>query len=395
MARLVAVVICALILPLASPAQASAPIELPALTRLASKLSGISRGRGVRVVYVTAAGMRRQATRLLDRDYPPDQQDYDQTLYRALGLLGSDESLRPLLLESQTRNVLGLYDPLARVLYARSGPRARAAVLHELVHALQDQAFDLRRLSSLRGGSRDAAAAASAAVEGDALFATNLFGGRTLAVADRRAAAATTPMESFLSLEHDFPYATGLRFVATLHNLGGNRAVFSALRTFPKSTKQVFHVDAFLTREEPEPVELSATAGGLPLVRSDTFGELDVRALLATFHVPGLDRAATGWTGGRTGIYRDGTGRMAVVVDLSWETDLDAARWSEAVGVYVNEAFDADVPGFPPPVSCASTVCWNVAGRGIAFRRVGNRTALVVGASADAAAAAASSLDLR
>jgi len=49
------------------------------------------------------------------------------------------------------------------------------------------------------------------------------------------------------------------------------------------------------------------------------------------------------------------------------------------VQVYVNEAFDADRPGFPEPVPCAATTCWQIGGRAIAFRRDGGRTALALG----------------
>ena len=381
MQKLVAVVICGAALVVTTVAAADPPIALPALTKAARRLSGIDARLRIHVVYENAAGMRAQAARVVDHGYPPDQQAYDETLYRALGLLAAGESLRPALLR-ETTNVLALYDPVTQALYVRNGRNVKSAVIHELVHALQDEAFDLRRLSSLRRRSRDAAAAADAAVEGDATFATRRDGW----TASSTSGDTASPLDSFLELEREFPHATGLRFIATLHNLGGNRAVFSALRTFPTTTKQVFHIDTFLIGEEPVPVELPAAAGAFSLVRSDTFGELDVRALLATFRVSGLERAADGWAGGRTALYRDANGAEAVVVGLTWKTAADAAQWAEAVAIYVNEAFDAASPGFPTAVPCAATLCWTVAGRSIAFARDGARSAVGFGPSvADAA----------
>jgi hypothetical protein len=384
--NVVTVVICGITLAATTVAAAGPPIALPALTAKAQRLSGIAAKPRIRVVYKSAAGMRAQATRLLDRDYPPDQQAYDETLYRALGLLDASAALRPILLR-ETTNVLGLYDPVTRTLYVRKGRTVKRALVHELVHALQDKAFNLRRLSNLRRGSRDAAAAAAAAVEGDATFATQL-GGRVLTVAHSRT-GPSSPIGSFLELEHEFPYTTGLQFIATLHNLGGNRAVFTALRTFPQTTKQVFHVDAFLGREAPVAIDVPDAVGAFTLARTDTFGELDVRALLATFHVPGLDRAADGWTGGRTAVFRDAGGRDVAAVGLTWETPADTAQWAEAVTVYVNEAFDAASPGFPATVSCAASACWSVDGRSIAFVRDGSRSALAFGPTVDDAAAVA------
>ena len=90
-----------------------------------------------------------------------------------------------------------------------------------------------------------------------------------------------------------------------LHNLGGNQAIFSALRQFPTTTEQILHVDAFLAREPGQRLTLAPSAGGLALQHSDTFGELDVRALLAVFQVPRLDEVGDRWGGGRTAIYSD------------------------------------------------------------------------------------------
>ena len=381
----------------ATPAGAGPPIELPALTRIASKLSGLSSHAQIQVVTDSPAGMQRQAERLLDRDYPADEQTYDETLYRALGLLRNDESLRPLLAAEATRGVAGLYDPVNRTLYIRSGWARKAAVLQGLVHALQDQTFDLRRLTWLRRDDRDAAFAAAAAVEGDATFAVSILGGRVLALA-RRTPPRTTgayyadPIRPFLTLEHEFPYTTGASFVTTLHNLGGNPAVFSALRRFPTTTAQIFHIDTFLAREPSAAVSLPAGAAGFTLARSDTFGELDVRALLAVFDVPRLDEVGEGWAGGRSALYRDGSGRSASAVAFTWETDLDAAQWQEAAVTFVNEAYDADVPGFPATTPCAADTCWLVGGRAVASIRRGERTAFVVGASVAAAASLATAI---
>jgi hypothetical protein len=389
-------IVTAILLVLVAPAAGAAPpIELPTLTRIASKLSGLRAERAVTVVISDAAGMKSQAKRLLDRDYPPDQQAYDETVYRALGLLKPGESLRPALLSRVTNDVLGLYDPAGRTLYVRGAQKQRTAFVHELVHALQDQAFDLRRLSALRRGNRDAALSASAAVEGDAQYATQMLGGRILAISRPRreiASHGSNRIALFLQLEQQFPYTTGLRFVSTLHNLGGNQAVFTALRQFPTTTEQIFHIDAFLAREPARTVALPTNAGDFTLQRSDTFGELDVRALLAIFQVPRLDHVGDGWGGGRTAVYTDTGGHKAVAVVLNWDTDADAAQWSEAMSTYVNEAFDPDVPGFPQTTPCSVETCWTVAGRQIAFAHKADRTALVIGDSLAAASAVAAAI---
>lgn len=399
--RVTAALVCAAAFAAVTPPLAlpGPPLELPALTRIASKLSGLTFKRQVKVVVTTAVTMREQTLTALDREYPADQQAYDETLYRALGLLGQRESLHAILVEQQTQGVLGLYDPVTKTAYARKGSQLRSTIVHELVHALQDQAFDLGRLSALRRGNRDAAYAASAAVEGHATFATQVLGDRVLALTDgsvggvRLLASHTgSRIRLFLGLEREFPYSTGLRFVSTLHNLGGREAVFGSLRRFPTTTEQIFHIDAFLSREPALPIELPASSGGFALVRDDTFGELDVRALLAVFQIPRLDHVGDGWGGGLSAIYRDPSGAQAVAIRLDWDSALDASQWAEAVATYVNEAFDADIPGFPPTTKCTVDSCWAIAGRSIAFRQSGSHTALVFGPSIAAAASLADGL---
>jgi hypothetical protein len=129
----------------------------------------------------------------------------------------------------------------------------------------------------------------------------------------------------------------------------------------------------------------------MTLAGDGTFGELDVRALLAVFAVPRLDRVGAGWGGGRSALYRGAAGDT-VLVALDWDTDGDAAEWAEAVSAYVDKAFDTAVPGLPVPTPCAATTCWSLAGHAVAFERAGSRTTLVVGTDIDASAQLARSL---
>lgn len=371
-----------------TPASAAPPLQLPALTRIASKATGLKAKRKVAVVRLAPAAMDARAAAILDRDYPPDQQEYDEHVYTALGLLRPADSLRPALVQTYARGVRGLYDPVTRRLYVRNAADVRTAVLHELVHALQDQAFDLRRLSGLRRGQRDAGLAATAAIEG----ATTLFTDFVVPAPARTVQSHNgSRILNFLGLEAEFAYTTGLRFAATLRNLGGNAALYGALRRFPTSTEQIFHVDAFLSREATESVVLPDNAAGLTLERQDTFGELDVRAVLAIYQVPRLDHAGEGWAGGRSAVYRDVAGNQDVAIVLTFDTELDALEWREAVQTFVNEAFHADAPGAPANVACEADLCWSV-GQQVAFSRSGTRTALTFGRSTPQVAALARAL---
>ena len=372
--------VLAAVAPLAQAAAiAPAPItvaQAKALLRVASKLSDLPAKRTVPVVAEDPARFRQRRARAFDRLYPAADQRYDDVLYAALGVARGRGLLRRALVATLVQQAL--YDPLTRKVYVARGRATRAAMLQQLVNALQDQSYDLGRLRAL-SGSRDARLAAAAAVAGHASLVAQLPSPRV------SSSHGGPRLDRFLELENGFPTTVGLRFAVNLRNLGGNTAVFGALRRFPETTEQIFHVDKFLGRERAVPIVLPVNAAGLTLGGDDTFGELDVRALLAVFGVPRLDHVGEGWGGGRSAIYRSGP-REAAVLALDWDSARDAQQWAEAVQVYVNEAFDTDRPGPPEPTPCSASMCWTIDGRGVAFERVGARTALVLGTDVDTSA---------
>ena len=354
--------------------------QAKALLRVAVKLSGLQAREQVRIVVERPAPFRQRRVKLLDRGYPRAAQDYDETVYRALGLVtGGKGVLHRTLIEMEDRT--GVYDAVSRTAYVQSGAGERATALHEIVHALQDQHYDLRRMSRLPGGS-DAAVAAAAAIEGHAMLVAGVLATR------KSSSHGGTKLTRFVELRRGFAYTVGLRFSAELRNLGGTKAVLGSLQRFPATSEQVFHLDKYLERERAVPIVLPVNAGGATLAGDGTFGELDVRALLAVFGVPRLDHVGTGWGGGRSGLYHGPAGDT-VLIALDWDTERDAAEWTEAVATYVNEAFDAAVPGLPALVACEASSCWQLGGRGIAFARDGARTSLTIGSDAAQAAALA------
>ena len=357
--------------------------QAQALLRIAEKASGLAAKSQVRIVVERPAAFEKRRIRAVDHRYPRAAQAHDEAVLRLLGVAtGGPGVLRRTLLEVDRRTYV--YDPLARTAYVRAGATERTATLHGIVHALQDQHFDLRRVVRLPAGS-DAAISAFATVEGHARLVSDVL-------APRRTFSHGGPkLTRFLQLERGFARDVGLRFASELRNLGGTKAVNGALRRFPVTSEQVFHLDKYLERERPRAIVFPVDAAGLTLASDGRFGELEVRALLAVFGVPRLDHAAAGWGGGRTALYR-AAGVEAAAVALDWDTERDALEWSDAAALYVNEAFDVATPGQPSTVACEATTCWQLGSRGIAFAANGDRTALVVSDTSERAAAVARAL---
>ena len=306
----------------------------------------------MRTSTVSAARYGALLARARNRDYPASLQRVDAGLDALLGLTARTSTT--------TSSTRAWYDVPARRLFLQRRPAApRRAVLNEVVRALVDQNFDLRRLDGLRVRDHDRWLAARGVVDGIAALASGL---RTT-----KADAGTL---------------AGRTLAAQLRSIGGNAAVASALRTFPQTTEQLLHIDKFLEREPALPVHLPQRAGPATLVSFETFGELDVRDLLQTFGVQSAATAAAGWGGGRVALYNAGDGRVAALL-LRWDSPADALEWQAAAAQYVATAFPGATPGTCPPLDR----CWR-GSADVAVGVFGTTSVLASGPNAPALAAA-------
>lgn len=266
------------------------------------------------------------------------------------------------------------YDPYARkLLVRRAATPGRARVVHELVRALVDQNFDLRRLRGLRTRNRDAALAARAIVDGTAALTSGL----------RADPLHGTASDRFLELEYAAGLGPGRALATELRYLGGRTALGSALRRFPETTEQLLHIDKFFEREPALPVRLPSSIGELRLSAAETFGELDLRNLLGALRVPNAAALATGWGGGRIGLYQSAQGEAVAALVFRWDSLEDAVEWRAAVPAYVAAAFPGAVSRDCPPLDR----CWSSTYE-LASGVLGTSSVFASGPGADTVAAA-------
>jgi hypothetical protein len=338
--KIVAVVICSTLA--LSSADAPAASTNGGLLRKASHLSGLPVRRAVAEKQLAGAQYDSAVLRAAYRDYPRSLRTTDAALYARLGLM--PVGLKAQLTPRMTQVSRVWYDPAARRLLLRRRPMPqRARVVNELVRALVDQNFNLRRLAGLRVRDRDRALSAQAIVDGTAALASGI----------RASRVGGTPLERFLQLESGLE--SGKALAKQLRYLGGSRALASALRMFPQTTEQLLHVDKFLEREPALAVRLPTRIGDWKLSASETFGELDVRSLLLAFGVPNAVTAADGWGGGRVGLYVSPTRETTAALALKWDTLDDATEWRDAVMRYVGAAFPTATAYDCPPLDH----CWS------------------------------------
>jgi hypothetical protein len=368
-AKIVAVVICGL--TAVSAAGASTSQSGGELLRRASHLSGLRVRHVVREQQVTGPRYDALVLRAVNRDYPSSLRAVDTALYTRLGLI--PHSVRSQLAPPAAAS-RAWYDATARKLLLRRTPTPqRIRIVHELVRALVDQNFNLRRLTGLRARDRDRSLAAKGIVDGTAALASGV----------RADPLRGTPLARFLQLEASAGLGPGKALAWQLRYLGGARALATALRTFPQTTEQLLHIDKFLERERALPIRLAADVGDMTLSASETFGELDVRSLLRAFGVPNAGAIAAGWGGGRLALYVSPQGETVAALALRWDSTEDADEWRDAVPRYLDAAFPGSAARDCPPLDR----CWT-GSDDVASGVLGTTSIFAMGPGSDRVAAA-------
>jgi uncharacterized iron-regulated protein len=138
------------------------------------------------------------------------------------------------------RGIQGYYNVKEKTLYLYDdikGNYERGVLIHEMVHALQDQHFGLAKLHQEAFGS-DAELAMAALVEGDATFTMI-----ELLKKDQPKVALMldTSLEKAKNLRNAFLYGIGARYVKGLKDKGGWASVNARYRFTPRTTASILN----------------------------------------------------------------------------------------------------------------------------------------------------------
>jgi hypothetical protein len=173
----------------------------------------------------------------LNEQTTPAQMHASEVTLKKLGMVPPDFQIRPFIIALLTEQVAGYYDPQVREFYLADWidlNGQKPVMAHELTHALQDQHFNLQRLSKWPHGDSDAELAAHALVEGDATLAMTYYAiahPETLSALMASAAGASdqiTRAPRSLREGLAFPFEKGLMWTMQLQQLGGWSAVSAA-----------------------------------------------------------------------------------------------------------------------------------------------------------------------
>ncbi len=334
-----------------------------------SELRGLSIKKKIKRDVVDVEGLRERLVKRFDEEVSADQLAGQQLALERWGLVTHGQDVHQILIDVLTEQVAGYYDHADRTLYIVDESPSDLLVAHEIEHALQDQHFDLAKLTDLPASEGDAKLARQALIEGDGM-ATMIElvlardgipapWGQTDAVemTARRIeleGGAGELLERAPLVVRDllmFPYTRGLGFVAALRARHAWSRVDQAFKKPPESTEQILHPDLYLTGDIPRKVtaKLPASLSGWRTVQQTTWGEAGWLVLLRQHGVAldAAETAAAGWGGDRVAVYApedDDAPRHAVGVGLTaWDEDVDAMEFEEAAVLAVDALTTGEV----------------------------------------------------
>lgn len=321
------------------------------LRKLASELlpdlaarSGLELREPVRLEMRSREELVRYLESKLDEELPEEEARATVEAYALFGLVPDTLDLREVLLALYTEQVAGFYEPDSTTLFVMDDqPEAllEGLLVHELVHAVQDQWVDLGALADPKLGS-DRATAAQAAIEGHATLVmleymaeqaqgtpvdlgalpnfANLLRSQLEGARDQFPALAAAPpviQESLL-----FPYLEGAGYVHGLWAQGDRVAPFGEY--LPKSTEQILGGTA-----DDVPIELAMSVSGADILHEDVLGRLELGVMLDQHLGPGSARFADGWGGDRYVLVEVGTGERGLIWYSVWDDEAARDRFVE------------------------------------------------------------------
>jgi hypothetical protein len=337
--------------------QASGPMVIssdPELAELAESLlpdlaarSGLPLLAPVRLERRSRDQLVRYLEAKLDEELSVEDARESVDAYALLGLVPPDLDLRGVLLGLYTEQIAGFYEPDSTALFVmddQASSDLEALLVHELVHAIQDQNADLSALTGPDVGN-DRATAAQAAIEGHAtlvmmeFMAEQMVGMKLdLALLPDFAAQLRPALEAMRSqfpalagsprvIQESllFPYLEGAGFVQALWSRGTRVAPFG--ENLPRSTEQV--IERELT---DRPFEVTLDVGGAEVVDDDVLGRLSMGVLIEEHLGEAHLGLASGWEGDRYALVELEDGTRGLVWYVLSEDVASRDRFVDGIG---------------------------------------------------------------
>jgi hypothetical protein len=288
-----------------------------------------------------------------DEELPPEKLAAQGRVLARLGLVPKGFRFREEMIKVLQEQVGGFYDPKRAELYLiddgkESEAEQRIVMAHELMHAIQDQNFNLRRFEKFPNDQGDQELAIQALIEGEATIVMFNYllkpqgldltkSPKMLAVmsdAINSQNSDTPALRTAPSVIREtliFPYLSGASFIQKLVEQSSWQKVSQAYQNLPESTEQILHPEKYLQKESPVKVtqpDLAASPGkDWKSSDIDVLGEFTYYLILSQFLSKSeAQRAAAGWGGDQAVFYDRAVEGDVIVLQSTWDTEKDATE---------------------------------------------------------------------
>ncbi len=361
--------------------------------------------RPVSVAVTDAEGFLEYVKARIDAMTTPEELAAEELTAKLFGLIPYDMDYLGEMIELVESQVGGFYDPSTEGFYLMSsftGGMAKIILAHELVHALDDQLYDLDGGFEARKSNADALWAYQALVEGSGTALMNRWSVQNMATLDVGDMMEMAQMgmdelkeaQPFLYKPLLGAYVRGEKFLQGEEGAKSNESVKKAFAAPPLSSEQVLHPEKYWDPEErDDPVAVEIDAERLPdgwtVLAENTMGELQLALLteplkkrkgignpLQMMAVQYTSKAAKGWGGDRYVLLAKGDARV-IHLASTWDREKDAIEFHAAVEELVPYLEDS-VGGFTRWQAERQEV-FAAAGVGVKLERDGSKVFLTIG----------------
>jgi len=310
----------------------------------------------VRTVAIDRSELGKHLEQQMKQGTPYSLEDWGKIL-RALQLVDVEGSeIVPKLLALYESQVLAFYDPHTHTYYSiRQLPKFPAemakladpkvleetVMVHELMHALQDQRFGLSTKEKALLKDTDANIAYHAVLEGEAVLVMvahmlgksgikideviqdeAMLGMITSSAAAEQMVDPSTP--PYFAQMLKFPYLEGMKFVIAAYRRGGWAELDKVHANPPRTTREILHPEEYFARTfKSEPFDASKPQDA---IATEHLGEFHWRFLVG-------EDAARGWVNDRAVVFRDGRVR----IETKWESPERATAFASAYEAFLKK----------------------------------------------------------
>ncbi len=289
-------------------------------------------------------------------EYSQDELVKEGRMLRRLGLIPATVDYRDYILKLLTEQVGGFYDEKKKILFLASWlsvEEQEPVMVHELVHALQDQHFNIRRIMEDEGAkhNNDRALALQSLLEGDGMVvmlqsvlepAKRHFSELPDLAVVMQAQMASMQAQyevfseapAYIQQSLVFPYGYGASFLQNAwKDTAGWQAVNAIYFDLPASTEQIMHPDKYFgARDDPLPVKpldpVAKLGTDWEIAYRNVLGEFSLGLLLTlNLNEEHARRSVYGWGGDQVMHLENVAGRDAVLVNTIWDSDEDADKF--------------------------------------------------------------------